>query len=462
MHPLARSPHALLATRPPGGARPLCRALLDGAALRFAPALAALIAACGTPAASSTDGGTRLPASSDMQASLSSGEPIAPDPNAIPPTLFGLHIHHADSATPWPASAFGSFRLWDAFVAWPSLEPEPGVWEWAALDKDVALAEQRGVDVLLPLALSPTWASARPTEPSVYQPGNAAEPADLAEWRDYVRTVGTRYRGRIHYYEIWNEPNLPAFYTGTVDTMVQLAQVARSTLLAIDPTIRIVSPSTTENDTKWIDSFFRKGGAALVDVVGYHFYTWPTGPENMLPTIARVREVMVHHGLAGVPLWNTEAGWRVANRLGPPSVGENDAISIDTMSGFVARAYALQWWSGLDRFFLYGWDGPSMALTEANGVTVKACGVAYDEAYHWLVGARLDACTRDSNQTWTCSLTRPDGYGGWMVWNTNQTVDFPVPPAWGATRYRDLAGAISSLEGATLAVGPKPLLLERP
>src|SRR5215468_5110882 len=135
---------------------------------------------------------------------------------SLPAEFFGMHIHHAGAATPWPEVPFSEWRLWDAYVAWPSLEPQKGKWHFETLDKYVALAEQHNVGILLPLGLSPQWASARPQEKSTYQPGNAAEPRNLDDWRNYVKTVATRYKGRIHEYEIWNEPNLKLFWTGDV------------------------------------------------------------------------------------------------------------------------------------------------------------------------------------------------------------------------------------------------------
>src|SRR5690242_2605874 len=68
----------------------------------------------------------------------------------IPLTYFGLHIHrvaqtqpwypYGDKITPWPSIKFGSWRLWDAYVGWPSLEPERGKWNFQTLDKYVSLA----------------------------------------------------------------------------------------------------------------------------------------------------------------------------------------------------------------------------------------------------------------------------------------------------------------------------------
>ena len=116
---------------------------------------------------------------------------------------------------PWPAVGFGTLRLWDDLqgTTWAELEPAKGVWNWALLDNFVEAAEEHGVsDILLTLGQTPGWASSSPDTASglfVLSAGAPAPPADIQDWRDYVTAVAQRYKGRIRYYEIWNEPNIP-------------------------------------------------------------------------------------------------------------------------------------------------------------------------------------------------------------------------------------------------------------
>jgi len=112
----------------------------------------------------------------------------------LPLTYFGLHIHRSDSGTSWPNVPFGSWRLWDSYVGWAQLEPSRGTWDFSRLDKYVAMARLTKVDILLPLAMTPQWASARPYEASPYRPGNAAEPANMDDWVRYVTTVTPQAR----------------------------------------------------------------------------------------------------------------------------------------------------------------------------------------------------------------------------------------------------------------------------
>ena len=34
-----------------------------------------------------------------------------------------------------------------------------------------------------------------------------------AKFHDFAIALAKRYKGRVHYYEVWNEPNLPWFFT---------------------------------------------------------------------------------------------------------------------------------------------------------------------------------------------------------------------------------------------------------
>jgi hypothetical protein len=386
-------------------------------------------------------------------------------PNStIPEKYFGMHIHgmviprpRMRAPGPWPSVPFGSWRLLSGYVDWPNLEPSRGQWSFGTLDKYVSLADEHHVEILLPLVLSPPWASSRPQEKSSYSPGNAAPPRDLNDWRDYVQKVATRYKGKVHSYEIWNEPNLKDFFTDTPQEMVVLTREASKILKRIDPTVTIVSPSATHADgLDWLDQFLQLGGGDFVDVIGYHFYA--NTPEAMIPLIEGVHKILTKHGLGNRPLWNTETGWRISNHkteIKPPGLSDDDA------SAYVARANVLAWAYGVSRFYWYAWDDGTAGLTEADGATPKPPAKVYSEIENWLVGVRMTHCDRDRG-TWTCALEGDGGYSGWIVWDAEGTRSFPIQPTWGARQARDLEGRTKNIAGAkTLEIGPKPLLLEK-
>ncbi len=282
----------------------------------------------------------------------------------VPREFFGLHMHRADAGTAWPSVPFGSWRLWDAYVGWTHLEPERGRWDFSRLDRYVAMAGLTKVDILLPLAMTPQWASVRPFEQRSYKPGNVAEPARMEDWVNYVATVGKRYKGKIRHYEIWNEPSDQSHYSGSREVLVQMTCLAHKTLKEIDPNIRIVSPASAGGGRhiEYLDRFLASGGKDCVDIVGHHFYVFNKPPEAMVPLIREVRRIMRKNGVANKPLWNTETGWWIANGDGTPdhpmvAKGGWKRLDIEKESGdYVVQAFLLARAEGVDRFFWYAWD----------------------------------------------------------------------------------------------------------
>jgi Glycosyl hydrolases family 39 len=388
--------------------------------------------------------------------SAAQGIRLAPPSEPIPRTLFGMHIHHLVGGTPlrtpWPSIPFGSWRLLDAYVAWPNLEPKKDQFDFRTLDKYVDLAGEHDVSVLMPLGLSPPWASSDPNGP--YE-GHPAPPKNLSDWQGYVRAVATRYKGKIHEYEMWNEPNLKLFYSGSVQDMVQLSRVAYETLKQVDPAVTVCSPAaTTSKGVAWLDQYLKAGGGMYADAICYHFYVYPNPPENMIDLINQVKITMRRNGVQGKPIWDTENGWASPNPF-PPGLAE----------AYVARAYVLQWADGVGRFYWYSWDNQKygLQLTQADEKTLTAAGTAYAEVENWLVGATMTSCGSDEAGVWNCALTRPGNYRAWIVWDPDRTVSFSIPTQWNVEEIRELGGG-NRLLGKTKAVdiGASPLLFVSP
>jgi hypothetical protein len=265
--------------------------------------------------------------------------------------------------------------------------------------------------------------------------------------------VASRYKGRIQAYEIWNEPNLQQFWTCTTDQMVTLTKEASQIIHSVDPNAIVVSPAATADyGVPWVAEFLKKGGGQYVDAIGFHFYVNPHTllPEDMLPVIQRVRQVMADNGLANKPLWNTESGWL------PPAKFDSDELA----AGFMCRAYILSWAAGVQRFYWYAWDNGSMAIVtyKRDEHTITPVGSAYKTIEQWLVGARMDSCTESADHSWTCQLNR-SGKKEWIVWNPQASRKFDVPGAWRVESATPLLHDRRSLNGASIEIGPAPTLL---
>lgn len=379
---------------------------------------------------------------------------LKPPTQRVAASLFGMHIHHALET--WPNVPFDRWRLWDAGVVWGNLEPQPGVWKFDLLDRYVDLAAKKKVEILLTLGQTPPWASARPNDKSPYQSGWPSEPANLKDWRNYVRTVATRYKGKIRDYEIWNEPDLKGFYTGSVDKMVELAKEAYTILKQVDPKIVVLSPAGTDGtrDLQWQQDFFRQGGGKYADVISQHFYPESESavPEDLVKSINRMKAIMTKYGLANKPLWNTESGW-----LKPAAIASDRQAM-----AYVARTYLINWASGVRRFYWYSWDNrtsASLYLIEPDGKTPTPITKSYAQIQKWMVGAQMKQCKANSTKTWICNFTR-QGQPFWIVWNPDRELNFTVPKNWQVGKIQDLAGKNTLLPNSRqINIDLSPLLL---
>lgn len=291
----------------------------------------------------------------------------APDAPILGPVgldYFGLNLNRAAPAQPWPSVRFGSWRLWDAQVSWPFLEPRPGQWKFDLLDRMVADAEAHRVGVLLVLGQSPAWASQRPHEPSGYQPGFAAEPARLDDWIRYVSTVVRRYKGRIEAYQIWNEPDDKLHFSGSLAKYIELACTAYGLIKAADPAAKVVVAGTAGpgRHIDYLDRFLSSGGKACIDVVDHHFYVPRFGPESIAQEVRAVRAVMRQNGVDAMPLWDTETGWWLENTDGTPdsalvAKGGWRKIGVgEPLSALIQRAFLIARGEGVARFYWYAWS----------------------------------------------------------------------------------------------------------
>ena len=345
---------------------------------------------------------------------------------------FGMHIHHADKYTPWPRIGFGSWRLWDAYVSWADLEPSYGKWDFRRLDEYVRIAHQQDVSLLLPLGLSPQWASARPQEKAAYGLGMAAEPREMNDWKNYVRTVARRYKGSIKDFEIWNEPNSKDFFSGKVDTLVQLTCEAYRVLKEESPYNIVVSPAYTgEQNIHLLAEFLAKGGGHCIDVVAYHLYVTPSYPEAIRPLVTQIKKAMIEKGVGHLPLWNTESGWWMANADGTPETGVAppywERIEGDAGAAVVARALILAKASGVERFYWYAWDNKALGLVEPRTKSYKTGAQAFQRMVDWLQDKTTPICKEGGGQ-WICELMDTNGAPFVIVWSVEKIVGSYMVP----------------------------------
>ena len=388
------------------------------------------------------------------------------DTGAIPSQLFGVHFVRFGLHQNWPNLGHGMVRLWNTGTTWRDLEKVNDVWDFNAphgkrLDMlvDFVRRSDATAGILYTLGQTPQWAAQMPDAESLYGAGASSPPANMDDWRDYVRTLARRYAGRIRHWELWNEPDYAPHYRGTIAEMVEMARIAREELKAADPQNQLVSPGLTAGQgMPWLNAFLAAGGGQHVDVIGFHWY-FQTSPEKLAAAIDNVRQLMAAHGVGDKPLWNTE---------GAPGCDTlvfscaSFTPTIEQQRSVMARALMIMWARGVSNHNYYFWETgePVAKQVESDFLTPTPAGIAYAEMVRWMKGARLIDAYQRNDQIYVFRLER-NGAQQVVLWSTLPGTVVNVPTAWTVNTMHTLTGTQMPVPaGRQLTLGIEPVLLK--
>src|SRR4051794_32854637 len=76
---------------------------------------------------------------------------------------------------------------------------------WAKYDHIVDASHRHGLEIIARLDSPPDWARIPGDDLQTYHKG---PPANYQDYADFVAGVAARYKGKVKYFQIWNEPNL--------------------------------------------------------------------------------------------------------------------------------------------------------------------------------------------------------------------------------------------------------------
>ncbi|MGQ9618785.1 MAG: endo-1,4-beta-xylanase [Candidatus Aminicenantia bacterium] len=197
---------------------------------------------------------------------------------------------------------------------WNEIEPSQGYFIWSECDTAVNLARERGLSIFATLSYTPPWAG---------DGSRNSVPKDSNLWENFVRRAVEKFKGRISYWGIWNEPNLKDFFKGSVDEYINIILIpAYKAIKSTDPNSKVVAPDLSHLyatiESRW-DSWLEKilsTSKQYIDVISHHIYDTPDNcflkmdsydPKN--PLAPSLLKVIREAGASGKPLWITETGW---------------------------------------------------------------------------------------------------------------------------------------------------------
>jgi polysaccharide biosynthesis protein PslG len=252
----------------------------------------------------------------------------------------------------------------------------PDSYNWTPLDTAVSAIQRAGLTADLIIDQCPPWAAASGAQ------GQFAQPASPTAFGNWAAAVATRYYGKgASYFEIWNEPNIAAFWSPAPDPAAYTADLkaAYTAIKAVAPSAVVITAglapaadsSDSYDDVTFVQDMYADGAQGYFDAIGDHPYTYPFTPDNVLlgsawsemsQTSPSLRSLMVAHGDSAKKIWITEYGAPTSGTEHNVSDAEQSdemvqAISQAKQLGWIGSVYIYTWEDGGDGFGLLTSDG---------------------------------------------------------------------------------------------------------
>lgn len=217
-----------------------------------------------------------------------------------------------------------TFRL---AIDWSSVQPSPDVHNFDGVDRLVGDLAAKGIRPVPFVYGSPSWVAKSPNRPPL---GSARK---QRAWRQFLASVvkryepgGTYWTGDYHgdhpgadpkpitAWQIWNEPNLPKYFSGNHVTRkyAKLVKISNRAITGVDRRAKVVLAGLVgyarPRGWNFLDNLYRVNGIKHhFDVAALHPYAATI--DQFRTELRRIRQVMGRHHDAHTALWLTEVGW---------------------------------------------------------------------------------------------------------------------------------------------------------
>ncbi len=199
------------------------------------------------------------------------------------------------------------------------IEAQRGKRDWTEFDRDLGLAIKYGQEPIVCIVNTPAWAS--PTDEATHLYAYRTEL--LPEFGDFCTDLARRTKGKVKYFQLWNEQNGCGWYFfegfNRADEYLPVLKVCYDAIKKGNPEC-ILSMGSLDDAEGHAPIFIRKTyeeqkkqnvSGPLFDAISDHPYS--DTPQIMRGKLDALRELLKAHGDGDKPFWLTEYGWHTGN-----------------------------------------------------------------------------------------------------------------------------------------------------
>lgn len=324
-------------------------------------------------------------------------------------------------------------------VLWQNVEQSPGVYtfpEW--WDTYLDSAKAHGVEIQLVIN----------SQGNIY--GSTSFPKtdeELAQFAAYAKAVIEKYKGKIKYYELFNETNYSKVTDGAGYTA--MLKYVYPILKAADPDCKIITGVLSGTDTKYAEEILKAGGADYMDMFSFHPYVYPSSPEkgNFKAQLEEMKALFNKYTKKDIHFWLTELGWSSCeNDLGVTEEQKADYLlrTLQIVNELDYVDYMMQYethMSGNKYFLENNWGALGAPTDRINQYAANQVFIGYGAFNNLLAGYKYAGSEQLSQSVFVRKYTNAAAKKNmWILWTDDTEANVTVTLDRASARLFDFYG----------------------
>ena len=318
-----------------------------------------------------------------------------------------------------------------------SSQPE---YNWQYVDQLYDFLHSIGMKPFVELGFMPSDLASG-TQTIFWWKGNVTPPKDYQKWGDlihaFTKHVTERYgedEVKTWYFEVWNEPNLGGFFSGTQQDYFHMYDVAAKAIKSVSPGYRVGGPATA--GCGWISDFitFCATNHSPVDFVSTHTYGVDQGfldengrrgtvlsknPEAIFGEMIETRKTIRDSQLPNLELHFTE--WSSSYTPSDPyhDSYQSAAYILDKIRHTGDAVNSMSYWTFTD---IFEEAGPRFTPFHGGFGLLNYQGIKKPAYFSYLFLNKLGPTElkNDDRQSW--ATLKPDGSVQILLWDYTYTL----------------------------------------
>jgi len=228
-------------------------------------------------------------------------------------SYWGIQAGAFDDQTLEKARAIG-VKWTRITIGWDGVEREKGQFNWTRYDSTLNALLRFGIMPFVTLTRgNPIYTGVGryddPTLAAIYgdSPAPPVTPDGHAAWLRFVSAAIERYKDRIRYWEVWNEPNHRNYWGAPPngEDYGKLVRITVEKIRSLHPDAKIIAGSMAGISADFTDQFLSQCDPKQIDIVSFHNYG--NRPEDRVYRVPDFKKVLDKYN-PDFEIWQGECG----------------------------------------------------------------------------------------------------------------------------------------------------------